>query len=492
MIRTDHKPWANLVWAKVRWLDGLALGLWAVVAGATMLHHEPWADEASTWLVARDLSWFPMILQLGYESNPGLWHSVVWIAIHWFHAGYSVLGWIGLDCGLAGTGVLIFLAPFPRLLRYLIAFSFYFLYQYAVVARPYNLLPLFAFLGAWLYRKGTAMALPFALTLTFLCCVSVHGVVIALALATGFVWRARREGAFREGFFRTQLWVALLSLCATLAIVAFVVWPPPDSANVDDARRLGLPQHFMKMRAGLSAAFCNINRLSLVIAALLYLWSAVRKVGAIWLIAVVGNALVFGFLRGSPHHLGTMVAGAVTALWCGWPTKAEVVSFSPLELRWNQFATAGLCALFAYQTAWSWSAVRSDWLLPYSGAREAAEYLKSAGADRESIDGFDYNVIAILPYFESNIFANLRPPTGSPFQHSFSRMFRLRSTLNGATELGSKWVVVGIIASAQMQPSEAIVERSGYELAHVAPGTAFSHSDSLSEKQTYLIFKRSH
>lgn len=488
MIRFDHKPWKP----DLRWLDGLVLVLYAVVAGATMLRHEPWADEASTWMVARDLSWLRMILQLGYESNPGLWHSLVWTAIHWFHAGYSVLGWTGLACAIAGAAVLIFLAPFPRPLRYLIAFSFYFLYQYAVVARPYNLLPLFAFLAAWLYRKGTAMLLPFALTLICLCCVSVHGVVMALALVTGFVLRARRDGAFRDGAFGARWPVAFLSFCAALAVVAFVVWPPPDSANVDDARTFGFLQHFAKVFSALGMAFCNIIPLSLVIAALLYLWSKARKVRAIWLIAVVGNAFVFGFLRGAAHHLGIMVLGAVAALWCGWPAKEEVITFSPAEVRWNQFATAALCVLFAYQTTWSWSAVRSDWSLPYSGARDAAQYLKSAGADRDSIDGFDYKIIAILPYFESNIFANVRPRSGAPFLHSFSRMFRLRSTLSETTDLESKWVVVGTDGAAQTQVAESIVERSGYALVHVSNGTAFSHSETLSERQTYLIFRRNH
>jgi len=272
--------------------------------------------------------------------------------------------------------------------------------------------------------------------------------------------------------------------------VALVIWPSPDSANVDDARTFGFPQHFAKVFAALGEAFCNFVPLSLLIAALLYLWSKARKVRAIWLVAVVGNAFVYGFLRGSPHHLGVMVVGTVAALWCGWPTKDEVTEFSPEALRWQRFDTAALCVLFAYQTAWSWSAIRSDWLLPYSGAREAAEYLKSAGADRESIDGFDYKITAIEPYFEGNIFANVRPRNGAPFLHSFSREFHLRSSLGGATELGSKWVVVGANGAAQMTAAEAIVERSDYTLVHVARGTAFSHDDYLSEKQIYLIFRR--
>ena len=53
------------------------LGL-ALVILLTVTRHEPWADEAQSWLLARDLGWFQLIFgELRYEGHPGLWHSIL-------------------------------------------------------------------------------------------------------------------------------------------------------------------------------------------------------------------------------------------------------------------------------------------------------------------------------------------------------------------------------------------------------------------------------
>ena len=119
------------------------IGLWVAVTGFTLNYHEKWADEAQAWLIARDLSlWRIFSDELRYEGSPGLWHLILWIAQHAFRAPYAALGPIGLVFASAGVAFLIFFAPFPRPLRWLLAFSYFMVYQYAVIARPYTLLPL--------------------------------------------------------------------------------------------------------------------------------------------------------------------------------------------------------------------------------------------------------------------------------------------------------------------------------------------------------------
>ncbi len=44
----------------------------------TGLHHEPWADEAQSWLLARDTSSFSALLSATrFEGTPPLWHIVL-------------------------------------------------------------------------------------------------------------------------------------------------------------------------------------------------------------------------------------------------------------------------------------------------------------------------------------------------------------------------------------------------------------------------------
>lgn len=473
-----------------RCFDAVALALYITIAGAAMLHHEPWADEAQSWLLARDLGWVRLIFsELRFEGHPGLWYTILWIAIHWFHAGYSALGWIGLACASMGAAVVIFLAPFPRLLRYPIAFSFYFVYQYAVIARSYNLLPLFAFSAAWCYRQGEKALMPFAMSLTCLALVSLHGALIALALAALWVHRAYRAGTFSDAHRKVRHLLAAIPVVTAFLYIAVFLWPVSDGIAVDDARTISFPQHLLKTLGAIAMSFSNSSPLSFAVAGALYIWCRKRRVLWVFLIAIMGNAFLFGFVRGAAQHVGTLVVGSVVALWCGWPESAEVAQLNSRSLAWHRVSVAALCLLFACQVSWSWSAIRNDWLGPYSGASDAAAYLKPAVENGASVQGFGYISVGLQPYFSRNIFENLQIAGGGSFFRN-SREYRRRATLTNDTHLNSVWVVVGTTSPAEIPTIKASLTGSGYTLTHVADGTAFSHSAGLSEKQTYLIFKR--
>ena len=96
--------------------DAAVLLAYSCVVLWILPYHEKWADEAQAWLIARDLDlrtiWFH---ELRYEGSPGLWHTILWIAQHIFHATYSALGYIGAAFAIAGAAVLLFFAPFPLL-----------------------------------------------------------------------------------------------------------------------------------------------------------------------------------------------------------------------------------------------------------------------------------------------------------------------------------------------------------------------------------------
>ena len=58
----------------------------------------------------------------------------------------------GWPAPAAGVALLIFKAPFPRIIRWPLAFTYFMVYQYAVIARSYTLLPLLAFASAILFK----------------------------------------------------------------------------------------------------------------------------------------------------------------------------------------------------------------------------------------------------------------------------------------------------------------------------------------------------
>src|SRR5262249_26311519 len=47
--------------------------LYGLVVFSMIPFHEPWRDEAHTWLIARDLSYGGIVQQMHYEGYPPLW-----------------------------------------------------------------------------------------------------------------------------------------------------------------------------------------------------------------------------------------------------------------------------------------------------------------------------------------------------------------------------------------------------------------------------------
>ena len=62
-LRRDIRLW---------WPELLALGLYACVVAWAIPYHEPWADEAQAWQLARSLPLHALLMHyIRYEGSPG-------------------------------------------------------------------------------------------------------------------------------------------------------------------------------------------------------------------------------------------------------------------------------------------------------------------------------------------------------------------------------------------------------------------------------------
>src|ERR1022692_3328423 len=193
------------------------LGLWMAIVIFTIQYHEKWADEAQAWLIARELDlktiWFH---ELRYEGSPGLWHTILWVAQHVFHARYGALGYIGAVGALAGVVLLIFKAPFPRYIRWPLAFTYFMVYQYAVIARPYTLLPLLAFAAA-LFFKDREHPERMTVVLVLLANLSLHGTILAGCLGLVYLLDALRSWNTLDARVKKRYLICIGVMVATFA-----------------------------------------------------------------------------------------------------------------------------------------------------------------------------------------------------------------------------------------------------------------------------------
>src|ERR1700692_545385 len=88
-----------------RWPEWATVVLYAGVVAFAIPYHEPWADEAQAWQLARSLPLVALFQKyIRYEGSPGLWHLLLWILSR-AHVSYTGMHWISGGIAVAGIAI---------------------------------------------------------------------------------------------------------------------------------------------------------------------------------------------------------------------------------------------------------------------------------------------------------------------------------------------------------------------------------------------------
>lgn len=177
----------------------LALLVYAAAHLGMAIVHEPWFDEAEAWQIARCVSLRTLILETThYEGHPPLWHLIL-MPLAKAGAPYE-LSLTLVSLLFMGTAVFLILwyAPFPRLVRLLLPFTYFFFYQYGVISRVYCVMVLEFVLLAMAYRRRNMRPGRYVVLLILLCMTMAYGIVIAGGLAIVWLWEIWNEGAWKR------------------------------------------------------------------------------------------------------------------------------------------------------------------------------------------------------------------------------------------------------------------------------------------------------
>jgi hypothetical protein len=435
------------------------LAVYAAVVGAGIAWHEPWADEAQAWLLARDQGfWHLMLHSLRYEGSPGLWHALLWVLAR-AHVGYTGMRWVAGAFAVAGVYVFLRWSPFPLVLKILLPFGFWLAYQNAVVARSYVLFGVLAFSAAAILRsmagdrragrRDAAKLFWLALILGMMGNLSLHGLVASagFALVAFSILRRRAHAGFAN-----SIRLPACLLCAFWIFAVATTVPPSD---VDFAAGKNLERSTEKIwaafgnkqaKAELAARQSDANdvrpgelapippvefhrsakealwrKAARALALLTYpvsnfRWAALAVLLLIVVQAVVFRAgiggeqmgwvgllpwalmvLVFTSVYLAPRHAGMLWVALVAALWLTWPEERAGASWKVCV---NRITVAALLLIAGDQAWWTARAVWADIHGPYSGDVAMAKFLR-AQAPGKRIAGFYYHSVgpvALLPH----------------------------------------------------------------------------------------------
>ena len=445
-----------------RWPEWAAISTYAGLVAFAIPYHEPWVDEAQAWQMARSLSLGALFAKyIRYEGTPGLWHFFLWV-LNWMHVSYAGVHWICGVLAVVSTSILILKAPFPP-------FTFFLLYQYAVVARSYVLVPLALFVIACWWKKRPLVV---AITLGLLANLSLHAAVISGGLAIVYlVEELSAENAKKTERRRT------LRLCAgiILGFYAFAIWtawPPRDVSYLSNARGNMLPFPFSALRALLSPIFQTWILAVFFWVAIAVMFCVRRK--WLYLLPVLMLAVFCGLIPGNFWHYGLVVPLVFCLVWITWPVPGSSVPRSEMTGR------SALICMVCVQIIWSGCALYFDHYYAYSPDAAAAQFLKPYVADGSTI-AVTYldetashvaNAVGILPYFDRNIYINQAYPFY--WWSNLNPTDNLISTL----ALSHSGIVVGEMEHAGVEtsvdrtgPRAEFLKKSGYQLTHEFCGT---------------------
>lgn len=219
-----------------RWLWAVLI-LYVVSIAIISAYHEPWFDEAQSWMIARDASYHDMIFYIPhYEGHPPLW----WLYLSLF-AKTGVPYELGLKTAAillntVAMGILLFKAPFPKIVRCVIPFTYFFFYQYGVISRCYSLLMLGFILMALFWKDRDEKPFKVIVTMCLVCCSTAYGLLLCGGLT--LVWlgqiikRIISKQLKIKDFFLSKTFLAMFLLLILAIGLIILIIPQKDTIAI--------------------------------------------------------------------------------------------------------------------------------------------------------------------------------------------------------------------------------------------------------------------
>ncbi len=384
-----------------------AYAAWVVFIG---LHHEGWFDETQAWMLARGNS-LPMLIghYARYEGTPGLWHLILWCAAR---AGlpFASLWIISAACAIGGAAVIVFRAPFPLPLRLGLLTTYYYGYQYSVIARGYCLDLLLVPIAASLFASRLDRPLRYALVVGLLANVNAFSFIAAGLMGLELLVRL----AVARRIVRADA-LAALALAGSLGLIAVATaWQPADNGFLSQATRLspaaagfiyvanalfdrvtpwsGTHQSGPDVEAGI---LLSLYLLGLIV------WLTLRGRDRVLSLAILATLIGFAsVIYTCTWHSGVLFAFILFVLWTQWS--------NPVDARTRRLLIVGLALLEVTQAVQTLRSGVQELNGDYSAGRPAAEAVMAWRANHPGaqIAAFGGQSFEVQPWLPHNVFAN--------------------------------------------------------------------------------------
>jgi len=375
---------------------------WVVIATILTAHHEPWRDEADGWLYARDAPWSWFFQGCRYTGTPTLWF-LVQAPFARLGAPYELQRWLHLGIAVVGTTFFLRRAPLPLWARAAFAFSFFGLFEYAVVARSYalTLCGLWAACATWLERCRRPW---FWVAVALLAQTNIPGMIFAGAFIAVAIAAPARVDATRP--WRWWAWLGGAVVAYGLAIAQ--VWPPEDGQKevevVETAMASAVQRGLFPFGDGTLRAVCGGVVLGLIVLSL----ARNRLAAAFYAATFFGFSVLFQFVHtGALRHFGFLLVAFVVAAWLtGAEEQGAAPEAAPASPPPSSRASALALVLAVVCTPWlieARYAVVDEIEKPFSNGQAMGRWMRSRGLHTRAV-ALASDAVSVTPWLAGPLF----------------------------------------------------------------------------------------
>lgn len=445
------------------------------------VHHEMWRDEVHAWTLARLANgfWDLVTGDRIYEGHPPLWfwYLHVWT---WFIQAAEGIQIATVTAAAVAAILLVRFAPFPRFLKVVLLFSYYFGYEYSVMSRNYVLGWLLVCLFCALYHPARIRHLALALALALMALTSFYGLAMSVFLL-GFYVLDQIRFSFPS---RADLPPRVISVTISprvigatgivgIAVVFFALYSDPPDPNPfapgfvwDSLTLKAVPRMLFRVTTGYlpwsakwvtdfwwhSQDFWEPKiLLSACVGAGILVWALLALYPS-WRLMVAYAGCIVGIQifeqirhEGGARHWGHFFMFFVA---CAWLRSLA----HPRRSKWP--ATLLILGAVAFQTPTFVAYTVVDTREVFSGGRDTAAFIRRAGLqDLPMVAGPDFLAVTVAGYLRKPFYACETDEINETVVfHGRRRRFSTEDLLNKAVSVSREFKRPVLLVSNQPVP----------------------------------------
>ncbi len=369
----------------------IAFIAYCLLAVYAIFIHEQWRDEAQAWLLVRDLSLIDLLKILRTEGHPPLWYLLI-MPLSKAGLAYGSQNLLTAIVMCSSVYLLLFKTKLPLLLKLLLPFSYFFLYEYLFFARSYCLIAFFTMAIMVLYPKRLEQPWLYALCIVALFNTHVLMFTFCGALVLLYLYELKEQSMLNS---KKHLGASVLMSVGGLYLLPYLFFAKMSdefAKEIDDSfgRLIGV------IDGGLTISQTHILGIVLLIAALVLLYKSPKAL----FIAVVGLVstlyiLGFKYYTAELRHFGTVFFVLLVSVFISQTGGKPQKSFKNIPYTYLLIA-----AILILQLKPALMSYKEDLTRPYSGTKGAAEFIEQQGLKNNIIVGHNAWVSsAVLPYW---------------------------------------------------------------------------------------------